>query len=214
MNNNNDDIHDCQCDSGGYCPVYKAEMNARRFQKCKNDASWRRAYRDFFNTIQSPSFHESVRQQPEYKAMEKAIQDRITENEEEHKKQMELNRQYMLQHKEREMAYFQSLSPEEQKRYKKRASEYIERRDKARSEHQAEQQQLQQVIDNIQEAGVTSENYQENTEGLGDLISNALSKIGVTEETVKKWSGTQKEGCGCDKRKKFLNAILPFRKKE
>ena len=51
------------------------------------------------------------------------------------------------------------------------------------------------------------------TSGLGDLISNVLSKLGITEETVKRWLGIQ-AGCGCDKRKKFLNTILPLRKKE
>ena len=51
------------------------------------------------------------------------------------------------------------------------------------------------------------------TSGLGDLISNVLAKLGITEKTVNRWLGIQ-EGCGCDKRKKFLNTILPFRKKE
>ena len=58
-----------------------------------------------------------------------------------------------------------------------------------------------------------SKNDQDNTGGLGDFISDVLSKLGITEETVKKWLGIQ-EGCGCNKRKKFLNTILPFRKKE
>ena len=58
-----------------------------------------------------------------------------------------------------------------------------------------------------------SKNYQKNTGGLGDLISNVLSKLGITEETVNRWLGIQ-AGCGCNKRKKFLNTILPFRKKE
>jgi len=51
------------------------------------------------------------------------------------------------------------------------------------------------------------------TGGLGDLISNVLSKLGITEKTVNRWLGIQ-EGCGCNKRKKFLNTILPLRKKE
>lgn len=204
------DVHECQCDGAGYCPVYKTQMSGRRYNKCKNDISWRKNYKDFFDTINSPSFQEAVQQRPEYKEMLNAIEAKIKESTKEYENKREEYRQYVLQQKEKEMAYFKSLSPEEQEAYRKKAFEYIKRRDKV----MAEQQQLQQVVDNIKEGGVTSENYQENTEGLGDLISNALSKFGITEETVKKWSGTQKGGCGCDKRKQFLNAILPFRKKE
>ena len=204
------DVHECQCDGAGYCPVYKTQMSGRRYNKCKNDISWRKNYKDFFDTINSPSFQEAVQQRPEYKEMLNAIEAKIKESTKEYENKREEYRQYVLQQKEKEMAYFKSLSPEEQEAYRKKAFEYIKRRDKV----MAERQQLQQVVDNIKEGGVTSENYQENTEGLGDLISNALSKFGITEETVKKWSGTQKGGCGCDKRKQFLNAILPFRKKE
>jgi hypothetical protein len=72
--------------------------------------------------------------------------------------------------------------------------------------------QLDDFIQEVEQKGVTLENYQARQEGLGDLISDTLSKLGITEETVKKWSGIG--GCGCGKRKKFLNRILPFRKKE
>ena len=72
--------------------------------------------------------------------------------------------------------------------------------------------QLDDFIQEVEQKGVTLENYQVRQEGLGDLISDTLSKLGITEETVKKWSAIG--GCGCGKRKKFLNRILPFRKKE
>ena len=51
---------------------------------------------------------------------------------------------------------------------------------------------------------------EENREGVGDLISSVLSKVGVNEETIQKWAGIG--GCGCSKRKKFLNKIMRFRK--
>ena len=41
---------------------------------------------------------------------------------------------------------------------------------------------------------------------------NLMSKLGVTEEKIQKWSNIG--GCGCGARKKFLNQILSFRKKE
>ena len=74
-----------------------------------------------------------------------------------------------------------------------------------------QQSKLDEVVTALEQEGVTLENYQERKDGLGDVIGNIFSKLGVTEETVKKWSGIG--GCGCQKRKKFLNKIIPFRKK-
>ena len=31
------DVHECQCDGAGYCPVYKTHMSKRKYHKCKND---------------------------------------------------------------------------------------------------------------------------------------------------------------------------------
>ena len=73
-----------------------------------------------------------------------------------------------------------------------------------------EQDKLDQVVTALEQEGVSLENYQEKKEGLGDVIGNVFTKLGVTEETVEKWSGIG--GCGCQKRKKFLNKIIPFRK--
>ena len=75
-----------------------------------------------------------------------------------------------------------------------------------------QQNKLDQVVSELEKEGVNLNNYQEQSEGLGDIIGNIFSKLGVTEETVGKWSGIG--GCGCQKRKKFLNKIIPFRKKE
>ena len=74
-----------------------------------------------------------------------------------------------------------------------------------------DEQQLK-LIHELNEAGVTEETYKTNT-GLGDTIGNVLSKLGITEEAVESWLG-QEGGCGCDKRQKFLNKILPFRKRK
>jgi len=74
-----------------------------------------------------------------------------------------------------------------------------------------QQAKLDEVVTALEQEGVSLENYQEKKEGLGDVIGNIFTKLGVTEETVEKWSGIG--GCGCQKRKKFLNKIIPFRKK-
>ena len=55
-------------------------------------------------------------------------------------------------------------------------------------------------------------NNEEGHEGLGDLLGSVFSKLGITDEAVEKWAGIG--GCGCDKRKQFLNKILPFKKSE
>lgn len=39
---------------------------------------------------------------------------------------------------------------------------------------------------------------------LGDLVSQALSTIGVTEDRVEKWLGRP---CGCPERRKMLNQL-------
>ena len=202
------DIPECQCDGAGYCPVYKTHMNQRRYEHCKHDLIWRKDYIKLYKMLNSPSFNKQVQQRPEYKAMKEAVEIELQKQKDVIEEGQKARIEYRQQKLKKEIEYFKSLSSEEKEIYKKKRIEYLKRRKKAL----AERQQLEQVVDNIKEAGVTSENYQENTEGLGDLISNALSKIGVTEETVKKWSGAA--DCGCDKRKKFLNAILPFRKKE
>ena len=75
-----------------------------------------------------------------------------------------------------------------------------------------EQRLLDQAIQEVEEAGVNLANYEEKSGGLGDLIGGIFSKLGITEEVTEKWAGIG--GCGCSKRKRFLNKIFPFRKKE
>jgi|TARA_R110000744_G_scaffold221980_1_gene340953 hypothetical protein len=47
------------------------------------------------------------------------------------------------------------------------------------------------------------------SKGLGDTISKVLSKLGITTDVMKKVSGLQ--GCGCDKRKEWLNKIFGYK---
>ena len=88
-----------------------------------------------------------------------------------------------------------------------------QRKETESKQMRSHEQQLDEVMSYIEmEKGITSHNYQNKTEGLGDIVSNVLSKFGVTESTIEKWGGIG--GCGCSKRKQFLNTVLPFRKKE
>lgn len=74
-------------------------------------------------------------------------------------------------------------------------------------------EEIDDVIKEMEQEGVTLENFKEkDPEGLGDTIANVLNKFGFTEEWVEKAFGIK--GCGCQKRKQFLNQIFPYRKKE
>ncbi len=42
------------------------------------------------------------------------------------------------------------------------------------------------------------------TAGLGDIIHNALSSVGVTPALVTKWLGKE---CGCEERRERLNSL-------
>ena len=46
------------------------------------------------------------------------------------------------------------------------------------------------------------------TKGLGDVVEQILTNIGITEERIKRWFNV--EECGCAKRKRMLNEL--FRK--
>ena len=44
--------------------------------------------------------------------------------------------------------------------------------------------------------------------GLGDVVEQMLTTIGITEERIKRWFNVKE--CGCSKRKRMLNEL--FRK--
>tara|TARA_R110002020_G_scaffold134354_1_gene299893 strand:+ start:164 stop:589 length:426 start_codon:yes stop_codon:yes gene_type:complete len=65
------------------------------------------------------------------------------------------------------------------------------------------------VMKEVEKEGIDTSS-EEAEEGLGTVLSKVFSKFGITEEKIEEWSGVG--GCGCGKRKKFLNKILPFKK--
>ena len=46
--------------------------------------------------------------------------------------------------------------------------------------------------------------------GLGDTIERVLNKMGITSEKIQRAFDVDSEGCGCGKRKKFLNSLWPY----
>ena len=48
--------------------------------------------------------------------------------------------------------------------------------------------------------------------GLGDTLERVFSSFGITEELVSQALGGR--GCGCSKRKQFLNKVFPYRTKK
>ncbi|NVM35949.1 MAG: hypothetical protein HWN81_10155 [Candidatus Lokiarchaeota archaeon] len=73
---------------------------------------------------------------------------------------------------------------------------------------------LDEAIDSLEkEEDVNLKNYNaQDPEGLGDSLERVFKKFGINEEFIGKAMGIG--GCGCQKRKKFLNKIFPYRKKD
>jgi len=104
--------------------------------------------------------------------------------------------------------FFAGPKTEEERRDRERQLKAYRERHKMTHEKEL----LDKAIQEVEEAGVNLQNYEEKSAGLGDLIGGVFSKLGITPEVTEKWAGIK--GCGCSKRKKFLNKIFPFRKKE
>ena len=74
-----------------------------------------------------------------------------------------------------------------------------------------ERQELDKVIFNLEQQGVTPNNYEE-VVGLGDMVESTLKRFGITEERFKSWFNLRE--CNCSKRKKWLNNVLSWSKKK
>ena len=217
-----DELPECTCDGPGFCPVYKIRMDQHSYDKCKHDKVWRKNYTHFFGIVNHPEFKGQVEESPDYNTIEQHREKQAkykanrqqqwvahTKKENKHFYDNRYNhafqRKYMVP---AELKKFDSLSDEHKNEFLKTKWATI---DRVQAE-QAEHEQLDKVVESLEEAGVNLETYQDKRDGLGTVISNVLDKLGVTEDKIEEWSGI--EGCGCEKRKKFLNKIFPFRKKE
>lgn len=205
-------IHECQCDGPGHCPVYNVHMDQSRYHKCKNDASWRKHYRDFFSSLHGSEVQMVVEEKmakislevDRMRHIEQQLQ--IIANEEKEAIRQKFKAYYRQEYKKITEGFLASLSPEELEIYQDIKADLEQKNEEQRKA----QQQLDIVVDKLKEEGIDLEQDSQ-TEGMGDAIHGVLSKLGITEDTINKWSGL-KEGCGCGKRQKFLNKILPFNK--
>jgi len=79
---------------------------------------------------------------------------------------------------------------------------------------QADQaKRIDQAIEELEKEDIRLDNFQEKeSQGLGDSLEKVFSFFGITEEGIKAVTGMR--GCGCQKRKQFLNRIFPYRKKK
>ena len=66
------------------------------------------------------------------------------------------------------------------------------------------------VMKEVEKEGIDTSS-EEAEAGLGTVLSKVFSKFGITEDKMEEWSVMG--GCGCSKRKKFLDKILPFKKR-
>lgn len=82
------------------------------------------------------------------------------------------------------------------------------------SEEKEVAQLIDQVVEHLEkEEDITIKNLREkDPQGLGDTLERVFAKFGITEEVISKGLGLR--GCGCQKRKQFLNQVFPYRKKK
>ena len=72
--------------------------------------------------------------------------------------------------------------------------------------------EIEPVIKELEKKGVQFNSKEENFTGLGDVVEETLNKFGITEEKFKMWFKLKE--CNCSKRKKWLNNLFSWRKKE
>ena len=71
--------------------------------------------------------------------------------------------------------------------------------------------EMNSVIQDLEKKGINVNSHMEGREGLGDVVESALKKFGITEERFKQWFNLKE--CGCSKRKKWLNGLFNWKKK-
>lgn len=70
-------------------------------------------------------------------------------------------------------------------------------------------QEIDKVIADLERQGINSSSHYQITVGLGDVIETTLQKFGITEDRFKNWFNLK--GCGCKKRKQWLNGVLSWK---
>ena len=81
-----------------------------------------------------------------------------------------------------------------------------------RAENQRIQAEMDKVIAELQEKGITFNTNENEMVGLGDVVEGTLQKFGITEERFKEWFGLRE--CNCSARKKWLNNLFSWKSKK
>ena len=72
--------------------------------------------------------------------------------------------------------------------------------------------QMEPVIVGLEKKGIQFNSREDEFTGLGDIVESTLKNFGITEEKFKLWFHLKE--CNCSKRKKWLNNLFTWRKKE
>lgn len=69
---------------------------------------------------------------------------------------------------------------------------------------------MNRVISELEKKGVRVNSYRkpEDNEGLGDIVEETLTSLGITEQRFKNFFGLKE--CNCSKRKKWLNGMFSW----
>lgn len=112
---------------------------------------------------------------------------------------------------------FEDLPKELQERIKnlpgvldKLTPEQSEKIKKIMSNNKEIQQEMDAVIKELKNQGITYHTKETEIVGLGDVVEATLTKFGITQERFKQWFGLKE--CNCTERKKFLNNLFSWKK--
>jgi len=69
---------------------------------------------------------------------------------------------------------------------------------------------MNKVISELEKKGVRVNSYRKpgDNEGLGDIVEETLTSLGITEQRFKNFFGLKE--CNCSKRKKWLNGLFSW----
>lgn len=70
---------------------------------------------------------------------------------------------------------------------------------------------MDNVIREFERRGINYNAHKTDTTGLGDVVESVLTSVGITEERFKAFFHLSE--CNCSKRKKWLNNLFSWKKK-
>jgi hypothetical protein len=71
--------------------------------------------------------------------------------------------------------------------------------------------EMDEVINQLEKRGVKY-NHGDDMTGLGDVVESVLTNMGITQERFKEWFNLKE--CNCTKRKKWLNNLFSWKKRQ